>query len=137
MFLENSHNSQENTCVRASFFNKVAGWGMQLYLLKKRLSHRCFLVNFAKFLRTPFLQNISGRLLLKVKNCNNWNTCKGLHFLVKKLTLLQVLLENFAKLRLVSQLVQLVLPILEEGIIISFHWKKKTSEKPTENRFIH
>ena len=26
-------------------------------LLKKRLWHRCFPVNFAKFLRTPFLQN--------------------------------------------------------------------------------
>ena len=33
-------------------------------LLKKRLWHRCFSVNFAKFLRTRFLQNTSGRLLL-------------------------------------------------------------------------
>ena len=33
-------------------------------LLKKRLWHRCFPVNFAKFLRTPFSQNTSGRLLL-------------------------------------------------------------------------
>ena len=33
-------------------------------LLKKILWHRCFPVNFAKFLRTPFLQNTSGRLLL-------------------------------------------------------------------------
>ena len=33
-------------------------------LLKKRLWHRCFSVNFAKFLRTPFLQNTSGRLFL-------------------------------------------------------------------------
>ena len=32
---------------------------------KKRLWHRCLPVNFAKFLRTPFLQNTSGRLLLK------------------------------------------------------------------------
>ena len=32
-------------------------------LLKKRLCHRCFPVNFAKFLRTPFLQNTSGRVL--------------------------------------------------------------------------
>ena len=32
--------------------------------LKKRLWHRCFLVNFVKFLRTHFLQNTSGRLLL-------------------------------------------------------------------------
>ena len=33
-------------------------------LLKKKLWHRCFSVNFAKFLRTRFLQNTSGRLLL-------------------------------------------------------------------------
>ena len=32
--------------------------------LKKRLLHRCFPVNFAKFLRTPFLQITYGRLLL-------------------------------------------------------------------------
>ena len=31
---------------------------------KKRLWHRCFPVNFEKFLRTSFLQNTSGRLLL-------------------------------------------------------------------------
>ena len=29
-------------------------------LLKKRLQHGCFLVNFVKFLRTPFSQNTSG-----------------------------------------------------------------------------
>ena len=38
-------------------------------LLKKRLRHRCFPVNFAKFLRTPFSQNTSGRLLLKLYRC--------------------------------------------------------------------
>ena len=37
-------------------------------LLKKRLWHRCFPVNFAKFLRTPFLNNTSGRLLLHFWN---------------------------------------------------------------------
>ena len=41
------------------FFNKVAGI---------RPWHRCFPVNFVKFLRTPFLQNTSGLLLL-VKKC--------------------------------------------------------------------
>ena len=40
------------------FFNKVTT------LFKKRLWRRCFPVNFAKFLRTPFLQNNSGVLLL-------------------------------------------------------------------------
>ena len=40
------------------FFNKVAG--APATLLKKRLWHKCFLVNFAKFLRTSFSQNTSG-----------------------------------------------------------------------------
>ena len=44
------------------FFNKVAGL-RPATLLKKRLWHRCFRVNFAKFPRTPFLQNAFGRLL--------------------------------------------------------------------------
>ena len=35
------------------FFNKVAGLSLAS-LLKKRLWHRCFPVNFVKFLRTPF-----------------------------------------------------------------------------------
>ena len=47
------------------FFNKVAGL-RPATLLKKSLWHMCFPVNFAKFLRTPFLQNTSGRLLLHV-----------------------------------------------------------------------
>ena len=33
-------------------------------LLKKRLQHRCFAVNIAKFLRTPFSKTTWGRLLL-------------------------------------------------------------------------
>ena len=32
--------------------------------LKTRLQHRCFLVNFAKFVRTSFSQNTTRRLLL-------------------------------------------------------------------------
>ena len=36
------------------FFNKVTSL-RPTTLLKKRLWHRCFPVNFAKFLRTPFL----------------------------------------------------------------------------------
>ena len=46
------------------FFNKVTGL-RPATLLKKRLWHRCFPVNFAKFLRTPFLQNTSGKLFSK------------------------------------------------------------------------
>ena len=45
------------------FFNKVASV-RPTTLLKKRFWHRCFPVNFAKFLRTPFWQDTSGWLLL-------------------------------------------------------------------------
>ena len=51
------------------FSNKVAGL-RPATLLKKRLWHWCFPVNFPKFLRTPFLQNTSRRLLL-VFSLNN------------------------------------------------------------------
>ena len=37
---------------------------LPMFPLKKSLWHRCFPVNFTKFLRTSFLQNTSGRLLL-------------------------------------------------------------------------
>ena len=58
VFLEISKNSQENIYASVSFFNKVAGLrpAILLILLKKRLWHRCFPVNFAKFLKTPFLK---------------------------------------------------------------------------------
>ena len=51
VFLEISQNSQKNTCA-SLFFNKVAG--RPATLLKKRLWHWCFPVNFVKFLRKPF-----------------------------------------------------------------------------------
>ena len=40
-------------------FNRVAGLRSAI-LLKKKLWHKCFPVKFAKFLRTPFLQNTSA-----------------------------------------------------------------------------
>ena len=55
VFLTISQNPQENTCARVSYLSNFT---------KKRLWHECFTVNFAKFLRTPFLQNTSGRLLV-------------------------------------------------------------------------
>ena len=54
VFLKISQNSQENTCARVSFLiklqAKVAGL-RPATLLKKGLWHKCFPVNFAKFLR--------------------------------------------------------------------------------------
>ena len=61
--LRNFANSQENTCARVNFLIKLQA--APATLLKKRLWHRCFRMNFAKFLRTPFSQSTSGRLLLK------------------------------------------------------------------------
>ena len=50
------------TSTRVSFLIKL----QPATLLKKRLWHRCFSVTFAKFLRTFFLENTFGRLLLEL-----------------------------------------------------------------------
>ena len=64
--LKISQNSQENTCP-----------GLRpATLLTKKIWHKCFLVNFEKCLRTPFLQNTSGRLL---PFCGHWLTCSRLN----------------------------------------------------------
>ena len=52
------------------FFNKVTGL-RPANLLKKRLWHRRFAVNFAKLLRTPFYIEHLWWLLLNVKLLNN------------------------------------------------------------------
>ena len=59
VFLKISQNSQENTCVRVSFFNKKCRL-RPAALLKKRPWHSCLPVKFAKYLRTHFLHNTSG-----------------------------------------------------------------------------
>ena len=50
---------------QSPLFNKVVG--RPATLLKKRLWHRCFPVNFAKFLRTPFVIEHLRWLFLSVK----------------------------------------------------------------------
>ena len=78
LLLEISQSSQENTCSRSIFFNKVAG-PRPATLFKKRLWYRCFPVNFVKFPRTPYLQNASGRLLLEIlKTITQQNTATQL-----------------------------------------------------------
>ena len=49
------------------FFNKISGL-KPATLLKKGLWYRCFPVNFAKILITPFLQKTSGQLPLKLRS---------------------------------------------------------------------
>ena len=60
MFLEIKQNSQENTCVRVSFLIKLQTSALKFW-------HRCFPMNFAKFLRTPFLKEHHWWLLLKIR----------------------------------------------------------------------
>ena len=50
------HKIHRKTLVPEPLFNKIADLSPAT-LLKKKLWHRCFPVNFAKFPRTPFLQN--------------------------------------------------------------------------------
>ena len=66
VFLEISPNSQENTCTRVSFLKTLQALG---------LWHRCFPVNFAKFLRSPFFIEHLWWLLLKVTTLR-WLLCQ-------------------------------------------------------------
>ena len=66
-----------NQLCQSLFFNKSKVAGLRpATLLKKRPWHKYILLNFSKVLRTPFLQNISARLLLK------WNKTKCLLLLI-------------------------------------------------------
>ena len=61
--LRNIAKFTEKHLCQSLFCNKVAGL-RPATLLKMRLWHRCFPVNFAKFLRTPFFTEHLKRLLL-------------------------------------------------------------------------
>ena len=67
------------------FFNKVAGLRTATSL-KKRLCRRCFPMTFAKFLRTPILQNRIHRISVlkiaeRILNCAWDCLCKSfIHF---------------------------------------------------------
>ena len=63
VFLKFAKFTGKHLC-QSLFFNKVAGL-RPATLLKKRLWHRCFPVNFATFLRTPIFIEHLWWLLLK------------------------------------------------------------------------
>ena len=75
MFLENFAKLTGKQLCQGLFFNKVAG-----------LSHNCFPVNFAKILRTPFLQNTSRRLLLFAISAIQWydQNCSFFQLLISR-----------------------------------------------------
>ena len=84
------------------FLNKVAGLRrFEKTLLKKRLWHRCFHVNFTKLLRTPFyetppvvdsgfflenLQNVSEQLFYRISMNGRFcsRTISGWHFFTQR-----------------------------------------------------
>ena len=58
------------------FSHKVTGQ-KSATLFKNKLQHRCFLVNFGKFLRTPFSENTFGDCFCKT-SLYNWSRNKWL-----------------------------------------------------------
>ena len=64
VFLKISQKFTGKHMCQSLLFNKVAG-PRPATLIKKRLWHRCFPVNFAKFLRTSFSIEHLGWLLLR------------------------------------------------------------------------
>ena len=70
------------------FFHKVADH-RPVTLLKRRFRHRCFPVNFAKFLRTFFLTEHLRSLLLNISTWFQWTllwkiSCKELRSSIKQ-----------------------------------------------------
>ena len=63
LFIKILQDIQENTSAGSSYLIKLLK--IPATLLKKRVRHRCFPINFAKFLRTAFLQSTSEQLLLE------------------------------------------------------------------------
>ena len=59
------------------FFNEVTGLRPAI-LLKKRLWHRCFPMNFVKFSRTPFYVGHLWRLLLPLENIKETEVSEGI-----------------------------------------------------------
>ena len=62
MFLNILQNSQENTCARVSFFDKVVDRACNF--IKKETQAQVFSCEFFKIFKNILLQNTSGQLLL-------------------------------------------------------------------------
>ena len=102
-----------------SLFNKVADL-QTCNFIKKRLQHRRFPVNIAKFLRTPLSKNICKRLPLNIitklvsnyisdfiSNCpityNLWNTCYWLLLLIAEWQMRSYDINYMTKILLISR----------------------------------
>ena len=88
--LKKFHKIHLKTPVLESYFNSISCLRV-VTILKKRLQHRCFQVNFMKFLRTPFLQNTSVICLTVSFHKEVLYICSNL-LLLEKWTKLTILL---------------------------------------------
>ena len=93
VFFKNSRKFTGKHLCQSLFFNKVAG--LRLETLLKRIWHRCFLVNFAEFLRTP---SDDYQILLKDEMTKTSKSSERLITLHKKWSfLLQISSVNMTK----------------------------------------
>ena len=86
--------------VRVSLLKRLQASGTQLCL--KRLWHRCFSMSFAKFLRTPFLQNNCGCLLL-IQVVSSPNP------IIKYIIVIQIRSSSFFKSRAVKYVISVII----------------------------
>ena len=144
VFLEISQTLQENTCVKVSFSNKITGI-RPATLLKIRLWHKCFPVNFAKFLRIPFITEHLWWLLLITVNISDvcfWFRFKGfkwfksgISFSLKSLSLV---LFSFPMLFLsFSVLFYFFLPLIILRILLSWKFIKMFLPTLTPLKYVH
>ena len=71
LFLDILQSSKRNICAGVSFLINLQASDLPATLLKKRIWHRCFHVNFAKFLRIPFLTKHLWCLFLFIRSLHN------------------------------------------------------------------
>ena len=105
------------------FLNKVVGL-RPATLLKERLWHKGFSVNFAKFLRTPFLQNTTASVLYDVQRLGTPTAALEKTFAVGKSVSIIVcrnILSNFREhqVELPKQLLHLKKPLTVKLIRLS------------------
>ena len=104
VFLEILQNSQENTSARVSFLIKLQASACNF--IKKRLWHRCFPVNYAKFLTAPLLTEHLRWLLLTHQTqwkkergkilTGTWKTSiAGYFWLCRSFQVIQEIITNF------------------------------------------
>ena len=103
-------------------FNKVAGF-KNCNVIKKRLQHRCFTVKFAKFLKTPFLQNNANGCFWT----NPGDVCGSLCG--------EVMLWLFSKVLVIQYHVKLVKAMLRPIFCIDINTNSGRKWKITQNLF--